>query len=62
MVMTDLFSVKDKTVLITGGAGVLGSAIAKSLAAGGARVCIANYDEMRTNEVAKKIETEGRFA
>lgn len=38
--MNDLFSVKDKVVVITGGTGVLGSCIARHLAAEGARVVI----------------------
>lgn len=60
--MDNLFSVKDKVIAITGGAGVLGSAIAKDLARQGAKVCIMDYDEFRANEVAKEIEAAGGFA
>jgi NAD(P)-dependent dehydrogenase (short-subunit alcohol dehydrogenase family) len=60
--MIDLFSIKDKVIVITGGAGVLCSAIAKDLAAAGAKVCIADYDEFRANELVKEIEASGGFA
>ncbi len=60
--MSDLFSVKDKVVVITGGAGVLCSAIAKDLAANGAKVAVADYDEFRANELVKEIEADGGFA
>lgn len=60
--MTDLFDLKDKKIVVTGGAGVLGGAIAEYLADAGARVCIADYDEFRANELAKKLEAKGQFA
>lgn len=60
--MNDLFSVKDKGVVLTGGAGVLCGALAEYLAGLGARVCIADYDEFRANELTKKIEKNGGFA
>lgn len=60
--MGDLFSLKDKCVVITGGAGVLCGAIAEDLAAAGAKVCIADYDEFRAKELAQKIEAQGHFA
>lgn len=60
--MMDMFSVKDKVVVITGGAGVLCTAIAKGLARQGAKLCIADYDEFRANELAKEIEADGGFA
>ena len=60
--MSDLFDVKDKNIVITGGAGVLCGTMARDLARNGAKVCIADYDEFRANEVAKQIEAEGGFA
>lgn len=60
--MDNLFSIKDKTVVITGGAGVLCGALAKDLASQGAKVCIADYNEFRANELAKEIEKDGGFA
>jgi NAD(P)-dependent dehydrogenase (short-subunit alcohol dehydrogenase family) len=58
----NLFNVNGKCVAITGGAGVLGSAMAKSLAALGAKLCVIDYDAFRGNEVCKDIETAGGFA
>jgi NAD(P)-dependent dehydrogenase (short-subunit alcohol dehydrogenase family) len=60
--MVDLFSLKDKCVVITGGAGILCGAIAEDLAEAGAKVCIADYDELRAREVATAIEAKGHFA
>ncbi|MBN2131513.1 MAG: SDR family oxidoreductase [Sedimentisphaerales bacterium] len=60
--MKDLFDVKDKTVVITGGAGVLCGAMARALAARGAKVCVADYDERRAHELCQAIEGEGGFA
>jgi NAD(P)-dependent dehydrogenase (short-subunit alcohol dehydrogenase family) len=60
--MDDLFSVKDKCIVITGGAGVLCGALARDLARHGAKVCIADYDEFRANDLAQKISDEGGFA
>lgn len=60
--MKDLFSVKDKCIVITGGAGVLCSTMAKDLAAKGAKVCIADYNDVRANEIADEITAAGGFA
>ena len=60
--MENLFSVKDKNIVITGGAGVLCSTLAKDLALKGAKICIGDYDEFRAHELAKEIEAEGGFA
>ncbi len=60
--MKDIFSVKEKCIVITGGAGILCGAIAEDLAAAGAKVCIADYDDMRANQVAKKITAQGGVA
>ncbi|HML75370.1 MAG TPA: SDR family oxidoreductase [Anaerohalosphaeraceae bacterium] len=60
--MSDLFSVKDKCVVVTGGAGVLCGGIAEDLADAGAKVCIADYDDIRANGLAQKITAKGGFA
>ena len=60
--MNSLFEVNNKRIVITGGAGVLCGALAKDLAAQGAKVCIADYDEFRANELAKEITAAGGFA
>jgi len=60
--MDKLFDVADKNVMITGGAGVLCGAMARELAARGARVCVADYDEMRAHKVCKQIDADGGIA
>jgi len=60
--MSGLFCVKDKAIVITGGAGVLCSAMAKELARLGAKICIVDYDVFRANELCKQIEAQGYFA
>jgi len=48
---------KNKTIIITGGAGLIGSAFSKACAEHGANVVIVDIDE-RGNELAKQINTE----
>lgn len=62
MTVENLFSVQDKCIAITGGAGVLCSAMARALAARGAKICLIDYDALRGNEVCKEIEADGGFA
>ncbi len=58
--MSDLFSVKDKCVVVTGGAGVLCGGIAEDLADAGAKVCIADYDDKRANSLADQNQCAGQ--
>jgi NAD(P)-dependent dehydrogenase (short-subunit alcohol dehydrogenase family) len=51
----NLFDLTGKTVAITGGAGVLGSTIARGLAEHGARVAILDLAENRAQDVAREI-------
>ncbi len=60
--MDSLFSVQGKTIVITGGAGVLGAAMAKSLAKAGAKVAVTDCDSLRASQVCKAIEADGGFA
>ena len=60
--MEYLFSIADKPIVITGGAGVLGSEMARQFARRGAKICIVDYDVMRANKVSKEIEAEGHIA
>lgn len=60
--MDSQFSVKGKNIVITGGAGVLGTSIAKALAQAGGRVCVADLDALRAQTVCEEIEAEGGFA
>lgn len=60
--MDKLFCLQGKAIVITGGAGILCSAIAKYLACQGARICIVDYDKSRTSELVKEVESEGGSA
>ncbi len=60
--MKSLFDIKNKAVIITGGAGVLGSFIATEIARLGAKVCVVDYDAIRAHKVCEQIEAEGNFA
>ncbi len=54
-----LFDVRDKVIIVTGGTGVLGGAMARGLAAAGARVGILGRRVQRAQEVAQAIVQEG---
>ncbi|OEK09088.1 D-mannonate oxidoreductase [Flavivirga aquatica] len=53
--MSQIFNIKNKTVIITGGYGVLGSNIAKYLVASGARVVILGRDENKAKTFAQEL-------
>ncbi len=57
--MKNLFDIKDYVVVITGGTGVLGRAIAKYLALNGAKVIILGRKEEAGNAIAADIEKAG---
>ena len=57
--MKNLFDIKDYVVVITGGTGVLGRAIAKYLALNGAKVIILGRKEEVGREIVAGIEKEG---
>lgn len=60
--MSDLFDIKDKAIVITGGAGVLGSSIAKELSRRRAKVCILDRDIEKAEKLCKQINAEGNSA
>ncbi len=60
--MQDGFDICGKSIVITGGAGVLCGAMAKDLARRGAKVAIADYDEPRAMSMVRQIETTGGIA
>lgn len=60
--MKNLFDIKDYVVVITGGTGVLGRAIAKYLAENGAKVAILGRKEDVGNAIAEEIGAEGGVA
>lgn len=55
-------NVKNKTILITGGAGGLGSAMARLLGQNGARVYLLDMDEPKGEAVAQALRQEGAQA
>ncbi|MGB1717282.1 MAG: SDR family NAD(P)-dependent oxidoreductase [Candidatus Latescibacterota bacterium] len=50
---------KGRVALIAGGAGSMGSAVARLFAQEGAAVCVADRDEDRAQETARKIAEAG---
>ena len=57
--MKDLFSVKDKVVVITGGTGVLGRSIAEHLAEQGAHVVVLGRNKALGEGIAESIRKQG---
>ncbi|MDE7407706.1 MAG: SDR family oxidoreductase [Muribaculaceae bacterium] len=57
--MNELFSVKDKVVVITGGTGVLGACIGKYLAGEGAKVVLMGRRREEGDKLVAEIEAEG---
>jgi len=63
-IINELFSLEGKTAVITGGAGILGSAIAKGLGKAGAKIAICdikNASEKAEEMKKKDIEADGFF-
>lgn len=56
--MNTLFDVKGKTVVITGGAGLLGSAFTKAFVQHGARVVVADLDEKKGERFISSVKKE----
>jgi NAD(P)-dependent dehydrogenase (short-subunit alcohol dehydrogenase family) len=57
--LASLFSLRDRTIVITGGAGALGGAMARALAAAGARVAVLSRHEESSAAVAAAIQAAG---
>lgn len=57
--MSNIFSVKDKVVVITGGTGVLGSCVGKYLASEGAKVVILGRRKEEGDAIVKEIKDNG---
>ncbi|HRW09590.1 MAG TPA: SDR family oxidoreductase [Caldilineaceae bacterium] len=60
--LTDLFSLKGRVAIVTGGTGVLGGAMAAGLAAAGAHVAILGRRAEQAAAVAQKLEADGGSA
>lgn len=60
--MENLFSIKDKVVVITGAGGVLCGCMAKALGAHGAKVAVLDLNLDAANSIADEIKTTGGAA
>ena len=60
--MENLFSVKDKVIVMTGAAGILGRSISSYLAGEGARMVLLDRNETAGNELVKSIKENGNEA
>ena len=60
--MANLFSVKDKVVVMTGAAGILGRTISSYLAGEGAKMVILDRNEEAGNELVNNIKSAGNEA
>src|SRR5690554_2538337 len=60
--MSNLFSVKGKTIVISGGTGILGKAIASHLAKEGAKIIILGRNPSKVQELVEEIKADGNFA
>lgn len=58
----DQFDVRGRTIIITGGAGLLGREYARSLGRVGARVVVADLDAPRVSAIAADVEKSGGSA
>lgn len=59
MDINQIFSLKGKTAVVTGGSGILGGAMALALAKAGASVAVLGRRESKLQEMVQKIEQEG---
>ncbi len=62
MIFPDKFQLKNKVAVVTGGAGLIGTAICHALSEAGARVYIGEVDRVKGEEVASKILKNGLLA
>lgn len=60
--MKNLFSVKDKVVVITGAAGILGTAMVRHFAEEGAKVVVLDRNEAAGNRLVDEVNAKGHTA
>ena len=60
--MKNLFSVKDKVVVITGAAGILGTAMVRHFAEEGAKVVVLDRNEAAGNRLVDEMNAKGQTA
>lgn len=60
--MKNLFSVKDKVVVITGAAGILGTAMVRYFAEEGAKVVVLDRNEAAGNRLVDEVNAKGQTA
>lgn len=60
--MTDIFSVKDQVVCITGSSRGLGKTLAKGFAERGAKVVLTSFNEPELQQAYAELKTSGQFA
>ncbi|MEX0288144.1 MAG: SDR family oxidoreductase [Flavobacteriaceae bacterium] len=60
--MSELFSVKEKVIVISGATGVLGSAMAKYLASEGARVIVLGRNKAKVEALVEEIRNNDHYA
>ena len=60
--ISNLFSVQDKVVVITGGGGILCGAMARDLAAAGAKIAVLDIMDAAAQKVAEEITAAGGIA
>jgi NAD(P)-dependent dehydrogenase (short-subunit alcohol dehydrogenase family) len=57
--LDELFSLRDKVAVVTGGTGVLGGTMARGMAGAGARVAVLGRDQARGQAIVRDIEKAG---
>ncbi|GAA4273705.1 SDR family oxidoreductase [Aquimarina gracilis] len=60
--MSDLFSIQNKIIVITGATGILGSVIAKYLARQGAKIIPLGRNQLKVDSLVNEIKEEGGIA
>lgn len=60
--MYELFNIKDKVIVITGGTGVLGESMVEYLAAHGAKIAVLARNQEKGNSLIDKVKAKGNEA